>query len=126
MDFQDLLREAETAREKAYAPYSGFKVGAALLTSGGKIYRGTNVENASYGLSICAERTAVFAAVAEGEKDFTVLALAAEPGTTPCGACRQVIMEFAPEAKIVFTNELGEVEIKRARELLPATFDLKK
>lgn len=126
MDLQDLLREAETAREKAYAPYSGFKVGAALLTSSGKIYLGANVENASYGLSICAERTAVFTAVAAGEKDFTALALAAEPGTTPCGACRQVIMEFAPEAKIVFTNEHGEVEIKKARELLPASFDFKK
>lgn len=124
MDLKDLLREAEIAREKAYAPYSGFKVGAALLTPGGKIYRGANVENASYGLSICAERTAIFTAVAAGEKDFTALALVAAPGTTPCGACRQVIMEFAHDAEIVFINEAGEAEIKKARELLPATFTL--
>ena len=123
-----LIKAAEQAREMAYAPYSGFKVGAALLTSGGKIYLGCNIENAAYGPSNCAERTAFFKAVSEGERDFTAIAVAGwadEPGFAyQCGVCRQVMMEFCrPELfKIIVSGGACGHKVFTLRELLPWGF----
>ena len=119
-----LLEQARLAREKAYAPYSRFAVGAALLTEDGEIITGCNVENVSYGLTICAERVAAFTAVAAGRKKISGLALVAdlpEP-PTPCGACRQVLAEFAPEMWILCANLEGKQRIFRLTELLPEAF----
>ena len=122
-----LINEALKAREKAYAPYSKFKVGAALETLSGKIYTGCNVENASYGLSNCAERTAIFKAVSEGHKKFKRIAIVT--GSTelasPCGACRQVPSEFAPEIEIVLANTKGKVMMTILPELFPMIFKLR-
>ncbi|NLN53395.1 MAG: cytidine deaminase [Firmicutes bacterium] len=119
-----LLEQARLAREKAYAPYSRFAVGAALLTEDGEIITGCNVENVSYGLTICAERVAAFTAVAAGRKKISGLALVAdlpEP-PTPCGACRQVLAEFAPKMWILCANLEGKQRIFRLTELLPEAF----
>src|SRR6478609_7284214 len=96
--FDDLFEKAAIARLSAYAPYSDFRVGAALLTESGKVFTGGNVENISYGLTICAERAAVFAAVQAGEREFKAIAIVADTGEpiSPCGACRQVLAEFSP------------------------------
>lgn len=123
-DYEKLLKRARDAREKAYAPYSGFKVGAALLTAGGHIITGGNVENASYGLSICAERAALFTAVAEGQRDIRAIAVAARVPTAPCGACRQVMMELAPDADVITEEEDGSLRVQKVRELLPDAFTL--
>jgi len=98
---EELVRAALDAQKRAYAPYSSFPVGAALRTASGKIYQGTNVENASFGLTICAERVAAAAAVAAGERDFAAIAVVSRGGVTPCGACRQFLAEFAPLLPIV-------------------------
>lgn len=105
-----LLREARKARKKSYSPYSKFKVGAALMTSDGKIFSGCNVENSSYGLSICAERTAVFKAVSEGHKKINSIAITSSGSTPtfPCGACRQVLAEFNPKMKIYLDGDDSE------------------
>ncbi len=116
--------------EKAYAPYSGFQVGAALLTEDGKIYTGCNIENAAYTPTICAERTAFFKAVSEGEREFKAICIAGGKGgtvddfTPPCGVCRQVMMEFTdPEHfQIILTNGAGDVKIYTLKELLPEGF----
>lgn len=120
---EKLIDEALRAREFAYVPYSKFKVGAAVLTSTGKIYTGCNVENASYGLCNCAERTAIFKAVSEGEKAFTALAVVADTKkpTAPCGACRQVIVEFNIP-KIILANVKGDHMVLSLEELLPYSF----
>ena len=121
--FELLIDSAKKAQKNAYAPYSGFKVGAALLTKSGKIYTGCNVENASYGLACCAERNAVFKAISEGEKEFRAIAImsdSAEP-TAPCGACRQVLNEFAPNIKIIMTGLKG-TKISSLKKLLPCAF----
>jgi len=126
-----LVEAAHRARERAYAPYSNYKVGAALLTSGGRIVTGCNVENASYGLCNCAERTAVFRAIAEGaEPIFTAIAVATDDGGTPCGACRQVLSEFAPRdgspMTVLLVNAAGEwVENITLEELFPRGFTLR-
>jgi len=120
-----LVEAAQAAREGAYAPYSGFTVGAAVEASSGAIYSGCNVENASYGLTICAERMAVFKAVSAGEREITALAVVSGPGVTPCGACRQVLAEFAPrpeEVTIVVVSGQGEERCYTLGELLPASF----
>jgi cytidine deaminase len=120
--FTELVSLAREARDKAYAPYSGFTVGAALRTKSGRIYSGCNVENASYGLSICAERVAVFKAVCEGEKEFEALAVVTETLASPCGACRQVLAEFGLDIQVIVAD-LGEKrELYTVGDLLPAAF----
>jgi cytidine deaminase len=123
-----LLRTARAAMKHAYAPYSNFHVGAALLTSNGKVFSGCNVENASYGMTICAERTAIFSAVAQLGPKLEVLAVAVvnDHGVpcSPCGACRQVIYEFGPDAVIFFQGAEGETEA-HITSLLPEGFRLK-
>lgn len=122
MNYNSLIAKAMKAREQAYAPYSHFTVGAALLGKSGRVYTGCNVENASYGLSICAERAAVFKAVSEGERDFKAIAVVTEKGVTPCGACRQVLMEFGEDMQVIVANESGEYRVLTLRELLPEAF----
>lgn len=119
---QELVDQAVEARQKAYAPYSRYKVGAALLGKSGKIYLGCNVENASYGLTCCAERTAVFKAVSEGEQEFEAIAVATPNGVAPCGACRQVLSEFAPELIIYMANLQGRIKTTSIKKLLPNAF----
>jgi cytidine deaminase len=124
--YEDLMERAREARSRAYAPYSNFRVGAALLTAGGLIITGGNVENASYGLSMCAERAALFAALARGEREIRAIAVAADPPATPCGACRQVMLELAPEADVITGEEGRGLRVRKVRELLPHAFELKK
>ncbi|MCJ8222601.1 Cytidine deaminase [Bacillus paralicheniformis] len=122
---QELIAEALKAREFAYVPYSKFKVGAALLTEDGKVYKGCNIENAAYSLCNCAERTALFKAYSEGEKSFKMLAVAADtPGpVSPCGACRQVISELcSPNMPVILTNLNGQIKEMTVQELLPGAF----
>lgn len=123
---QRLIAAAVGAREQAYVPYSKFLVGAALLTEGGQIIRGCNVENASYGLTICAERNAVFAAVAQGHRRFQAIALATAGGVTPCGACRQVLAEFCDDLPILIVDveQPDRVTETSLAVLLPGRFQL--
>lgn len=126
-NLEDLVKQAQRARKRAYAPYSNYSVGAALLGESGKIYWGVNVENASFGLSMCAERAAIFAAVASGETSFEVIAVAAEGEDValPCGACRQVMEEFEIPWVILANTEKKRKLIRR-EDLLPMPFKLKK
>ncbi len=118
-----LIATALAAREWAYAPYSGYKVGAALLTTSGKIYDGANVENAAYPTSICAERVAVFKAVSEGERQFEAIAVATQNGGAPCGACRQVLSEFGRDTIVLIVADEGNVVRETTvAELLPNAF----
>ena len=120
---KNLLHEAIEARKLAYCPYSHYQVGAALLTEEGKIIRGTNVENASYGMTNCAERTAVFTAVASGHQKFQAIAVCTKTIGSPCGACRQVLNEFNPAMIVLLTNEDGtQVKETTLSELLPNAF----
>ncbi|NLC52985.1 MAG: cytidine deaminase [Firmicutes bacterium] len=122
---QRLLEEAKKARLLAYAPYSSYQVGAALLTKGGRVYGGCNIENASYGAAICAERVAVARAIAEGETDFVAMAVVAdspEPGS-PCGICRQFLAEFAPELPLIMANLDGKVRQGSLEAYLPYAFN---
>ncbi|HUS13411.1 MAG TPA: cytidine deaminase [Chloroflexia bacterium] len=127
---QELLAAAETARETAYARYSGFQVGAALRCTDGRVFVGCNIENASYGLTICAERVAVFSAVAAGAHSFRAVAVVAgQPGAapaTPCGACRQVLAEFGPSFRVLLAAPgAGEpVLVTSVNDLLPGAFSL--
>ena len=121
----DLIDAALAARQQAYAPYSKFQVGAAVLTSGGEIFAGCNIENASYGLTNCAERTAIFAAVAAGQRSFLGLALASPGAAPPCGACRQVLAEFCEDVRIVLVDaKSGDRQRTTLAELLPNRFQL--
>ncbi len=122
--FDALMREAFAARQNAYAPYSRFPVGAALLADSGKIYSGCNVENGSYGLTICAERSAVFKAVSEGEKRFTAIAIVAdsEKPIAPCGACLQVLGEFQTDMMVIMSNTRFERRLMNINTLLPEIF----
>lgn len=117
-----LVAAAAEVREAAYTPYSHFAVGAALLTPGGAIYRGCNVENASYGLSVCAERNAIFHAVAEGVRQFSAVAVVTENAVTPCGACRQVLAEFNLEMIVIVADLAGGRRVYRLSDLLPDAF----
>jgi cytidine deaminase len=126
IDKKQLVQAAVRARERAVAPYSKFKVGAALLTKGGEIISGANVESASYGLTCCAERVALFSALTGGKTDFIAVAVVARApgGPMPCGACRQLLAEYAPAAKVWVADSraLGKIREFRVRELLPSAF----
>ena len=125
MEKEQLLEQAIAARGNAYVPYSKFPVGAALLTAEGKVYLGCNIENAGYSLMNCAERTAMFKAVSEGDLKFVALAVSAdtEGPVSPCGACRQVLAEFcAPDMPVYLTNLKGDVQNTTVSELLPGAF----
>ena len=120
-----LIEKAKEVSRKAYAPYSNYKVGATLLTKSGKVYTGCNIENSSYGLTNCAERTAVFKAVSEGEMEFEEMVIYADSPhlPTPCGACRQVLSEFGPELKITIVSSKEQL-VTSISELLPFAFKL--
>lgn len=125
MKKEDLIVEAKKARDKAYVPYSKFKVGAALLTSAGKIYHGCNIENAAYSMTNCAERTAFFKAISEGDTTFKSITVVAdtERPVPPCGACRQVMAEFCKaDMPVTLTNLNGEILETTVGELLPGAF----
>jgi cytidine deaminase len=119
---QTLVRQAIEARQRAYVPYSSFPVGASLLTRSGKIFTGCNVENASYGLTVCAERVAIWKAISEGETEFEALAVATNIGGSPCGACRQVMAEFAPDMPVLITDLSGQATESTVADLLPLAF----
>ncbi len=128
MDIKQLLDKAVEARNKAYTPYSNFKVGASVLTKNNIVFQGCNIENASYGLTNCAERTAIFKAVSEGENEFEAIAIVGDTDgpISPCGACRQVIAEFCDEnTKIILANLKGEYVETSITELLPGFFSSK-
>lgn len=120
-----LLDRARKARKKAFAPFSKFKVGAAVEAASGRVYTGANVENASYGLTLCAERVAILYAVAQGERRFKRVAVVADSAklTGPCGACRQIIWEFCGDAEIILGNLKGKTAVYRMRDLFPLPFD---
>jgi cytidine deaminase len=120
-----LIDAALRAREHAHAPFSNFKVGAALLDEGGQIHTGCNVENATYGLTVCAERVAVFKAISEGARKFRRIAVAADTPvlTPPCGACRQILWEFCGDIEVILANLQGKTESLRLKDLFPRPFD---
>ena len=122
MNGKELIAQASAVRQRAYAPYSQYKVGAALLGKSGKVYLGCNVENASYSLTCCAERTAVFKAVSEGETEFTAIAIVTENGGSPCGPCRQVLSEFAPNLTVYISSSNRAIRRTTIRKLLPDAF----
>jgi cytidine deaminase len=126
---EQLVKVAALARQRAYAPYSGYKVGAAIRTKRNKLHSGANVENASYGLTVCAERCAVFAAVAAGDtKDYDAVAVVIDDQNlpSPCGACRQVLYEFAPDMRVILATTGGLRRATTLRELLPDAFTLER
>ena len=120
---QALIDQANAARQRAYAPYSHYQVGAALRTKTGHIFTGVNIENAAYPHTMCAERVAIFKAVSDGEKEFEVIAVATENGGSPCGGCRQVLAEFGLDTLVLIANEKGELlKEMTVKELLPEAF----
>ena len=125
-NYSALIDAALEARQKAYAPYSNFLVGAALLTTDGTVFTGCNVENSSFGLCICAERVAIFKAVSSGYQEFEAIAVAATPFASPCGACRQVIAEFGKDIKVVAVDadDVSNTKTWTVEELIPETFKL--
>lgn len=125
-DWQDLYQAALAARQRAYAPYSRFAVGSALRGNSGTIYCGCNIENASSGLTICAERMAIWKAISAGESGFTQLIVVTEDGSTPCGACRQVMTEFTAELEIVVADTAGRAKRTWLSVLLPDAFRLRR
>ena len=126
-DFErkELIQAALDAQQRAYCPYSDFPVGAALRTASGKIFPGVNVENASFGLTNCAERVAAGAAVAAGEREFTAIAVVSRGGVSPCGACRQFLAEFNPDLRIVMVDSLDPSQVHETTldKLLPGRFE---
>ena len=124
-DEEKLIAAARQAREHAHAPFSDFRVGAAVRTKSGRTFGGCNVENASYGLTICAERVAIFKAISEGEREFDAIAVVtdADELTPPCGACRQIIWEFCGDVPVILANLKGKIERDRSSKLLPRPFD---
>ena len=125
MTEQVLCQKAIAMLDMAYVPYSHFPVGAALLCKDGTVFTGCNIENAAYGATICAERTAIFKAVSEGHRDFAAIAIAgrSDDYCVPCGSCRQVMMEFAPEMEVICLNRAREAKRMTLRELMPCGFD---
>lgn len=125
---EELLDEAKEAKASAYAPYSGFPVGAAIIADDGSVFRGSNVENGSYGLTLCAERSAVSAMIAAGGRHPEAVAISGASGKPcpPCGACRQVLAEFNPEMTVVLENGKGSFSIFSLKDLLPMSFSLEK
>jgi cytidine deaminase len=121
-EWQELVGAALEARRRAHAPYSGFHVGAAVRAGSGRVYAGCNVENASFGLTVCAERVAIWKAVSEGEREFQALAVTTSTGATPCGACRQVMAEFGRDMTILVADAQGCVWPTSLRALLPNAF----
>jgi cytidine deaminase len=120
---QELIQAAVEARRWAYAPYSGYSVGAAVLADSGEIYDGVNVENAAYPTSICAERVAIFKAASQGERNFTAIAVVTENGGSPCGACRQVMAEFGPDLLVFIADDQGQLlQETTLAALLPGAF----
>ena len=125
MEDKVLYRTACSVLQHAYVPFSGFRVGAALLTEDGTVFTGVNVENSSYGGTICAERTACVKAISEGVTDFTAIAIAAERGTAfPCGICRQFLFEFAPTLRVIVGEDEAHLNVYTLQELLPEGFKL--
>jgi len=124
-DNDKLVAAAKQTRENAHAPYSNFRVGAALRAKSGQVYTGCNVENSTYGLTVCAERVAIFKAISEGERGFDAIAVVADTPqpTPPCGACRQLIWEFCGDVDIILANLKGQVEVVRTSAILPRPFD---
>jgi len=124
-DYNALIAAAQLVRENAHASFSNFKVGAALRAASGRIFGGCNVENATYGLTVCAERVAIFKAISEGERRFDAIAVVTDTDrlTPPCGACRQLIWEFCGDVLVVMANLKGKIEILQMRELFPRPFD---
>ena len=124
--YSQLLQIANNFVKNSYSPYSKFKVGAAVLCENDKVFGGTNIENASYGLSICAERVAIFSAIANGAKKIKAVAIYTPKGdTTPCGACRQVMAEFSNKIDIIYNTKNNKVKIEKISSLLPKTFNKK-
>lgn len=126
MEHRDkLVKSATEVRERAFAPYSSFKVGSAVITKSGKVFTGCNVESASYGLTVCAERVAIWKAVSEGETDLDEIAVVADTKklTPPCGVCRQIIWEFCGDVSVTLANLDGDIETVQMRDLLPRAFD---
>lgn len=124
-EYAALIAAARAARENAHAPYSNFRVGAALRAASGRVFGGCNVENATYGLTVCAERVAIFKALSEGERGFDAIAVVtdADKLTPPCGACRQLIWEFCGDVPVIIANLKGAVEVHRMSALFPKPFD---
>jgi len=122
--YKRLLVVAHDSKRRAHAPYSNFRVGAALETTSGRIYSGCNIESSSYGLTMCAERTAIFKAVSEGERNFRAIAVVADDPdfTPPCGACRQVLLDLAGNIDIIMVNGRGKVRREKLKSLLPMAF----
>jgi cytidine deaminase len=120
-----LVSAAKQARENAHAPYSNFRVGAALRANSGRVFGGCNVENATFGLTICAERVAIFKALSEGERGFDAIAVSTDTDalTPPCGACRQLIWEFCGDVPVILSNLKGKTETIQMRDLFPKPFD---
>ncbi|MCR4663211.1 MAG: cytidine deaminase [Endomicrobiaceae bacterium] len=124
--YQQLLEYAKQVSANSYSPYSKFKVGAAVLCEDNKVFVGTNVENASYGLSMCAERTAIFTAISNGCKEIKAVAVYSKKGNvTPCGACRQAILEFSQKADIIYNTDKDKIKIVNISKLLPNSFNEK-
>ena len=125
MTDKELFRMAVKASENAYAPFSNFRVGAALLTEDGKVFTGVNIENSSYGATICAERTAMVKAISEGARNFESIAIAGNGGTSwPCGICRQFMYEFCPDIRVISGENEDELKVYTLKELLPEGFKL--
>jgi cytidine deaminase len=124
MDYKHLAESAIKGKQNAMPTYSNFFVGAAVLTSEGKVYTGCNIESSSYSLTICAERNAIFKAISEGEREFNAIAVAGdtEDYISPCGACRQVISDLCGEIDVILVNRNGEYIVKKTSELLPFAF----
>lgn len=122
IDVAALAAAAQAGRERAYAPYSRYRVGAAVLCADGEVFTGCNIENAVYPLSCCAERVAIFSAVSSGRRSLRALAVATSNGGSPCGSCRQVMREFGPEMPVFIVDEYGLVRMTSVAELLPDSF----